>query len=128
MTTPQKVLAFALSACLVAGCSTATYDEKMAFLKKTAARGVDHYRLLYSQEAHIDKARCERVFEGARLWEEAPRDLSGGGLSPGWNAQIKEYFVDSCVSGKPKPVPGEASIPSQSPSTAPSASPTSTKN
>jgi hypothetical protein len=111
-------LAFAFAA---TGCS-ASYDERMAYLRKAAARGVDTYKLLYSQEApRIDKARCERAYVGNGVADEAPWvDASDGAAA--WRAQVKEFFVDSCVSGKPKPVPADLPHPedSQQSSTTPS--------
>ncbi|MEV0590656.1 hypothetical protein [Nonomuraea cavernae] len=95
----------------------------MAFLRKSANRGVDTYKLLYSQEAKIDKARCERAFNGSGASSDMPPDMQTGGSTPQWQAQVKEFFVDSCISGKPKPVPGDLPDPSTSPSV-PSSTPT----
>ncbi|MEU4576146.1 hypothetical protein [Nonomuraea sp. NPDC023979] len=100
-------------------------DERMSYLRKSAGRGVDTYKLLYSQEAKIDKARCERAFDGSGASKDMPPDTDTGHLTAQWRAQVKEFFVDSCLSGKPKPVPGELPNPSTAPST-PSPVPTST--
>ncbi|MEU5869597.1 hypothetical protein ABZ815_51130 [Nonomuraea sp. NPDC047529] len=138
MSLPRRTCAATTAAVITAiatiGCSPAsTYDQRMTYLRKVAGRGVDTYKLLYSQEAQIDKGRCERAFVGNGVINDAPDDVTGGGETPEWRAQVKEFFVDSCISGKPKPVPGDlpdpaASQPSTTPSpTAPStATPTST--
>lgn len=115
MSTPWKILVIALAVPLTAACATSTYDERMAYLKKIAVRGVDTYKLLYSQDARIDKARCKRAFEGGGVGDDMPPDTTSGGMSEVWTAQVEEFFVDSCVSGKPKPVPGETPYPSSSP-------------
>ncbi|MET7329515.1 hypothetical protein [Nonomuraea sp. NPDC005650] len=72
----------------VAGCGS-TYDERMSYLHKVASRGVDTYKLLYSQEAHIDKARCERAFEGNSAGSDVPGDYEDGSTAVGWRAQVK---------------------------------------
>ncbi|MFG1620170.1 hypothetical protein ACGFI3_46115 [Nonomuraea wenchangensis] len=119
------IAAAAVIAAAVTGCSQSTYDERMSFLRKVANRGVDTYKLLYSQESRIDKARCERAFEGNGVSADAPADMATGSRTPAWQAQIKEFFVDSCVSGKPKPVPGDLPDPSASPQASTTASPVS---
>lgn len=118
---PRRIALAAAAAVAVvtvaAGCSDSTYEERLTFLHKVAERGVDTYKLLYSQEAKIDKERCERAFNGSGADGDAPSDMATGGRTPQWQGQIKEFFVDSCVSGKPKPLPG------QSPAASPAASP-----
>ncbi|WP_433357916.1 hypothetical protein ACQP25_45290 (plasmid) [Microtetraspora malaysiensis] len=125
--TPRKKITIAAAAAaltVIAGCSSSTYEERLAFLRKVANRGVDTYKLLYSQEARIDKARCERAFDGSGAADDAPPDSSGG-RTPEWRGQVKEFFVDSCLSGKPKPVPGDLPYPASTPaiSDSPSATP-----
>ncbi|MGV9600715.1 hypothetical protein ACWDR1_29035 [Streptosporangium sandarakinum] len=96
----------------------------MAFLHKVANRGVDTYKLLYSQDARIDKARCERAFEGSGADGDMPSDVAGGTSTPEWRGQVKEFFVDSCISGKPKPLPKDLPYPTTSPSPTTSSTPT----
>ena len=122
MNTPRKLLAFATLTIALAGCAS-SYDERMAYLRKVAARGVDTYKLLYSQDAHIDKARCERAFDGSGAGNDAPTDVNASTASQEWKAQVKEFFVDSCVSGKPKPTPDQMPYPSTTPTSSASASP-----
>jgi len=94
---------------LLAGCATASYDERMAYLRKVAQQGADTHQLLVSQEApKIDQERCREAWGGLNN-SDAPSDVPGGGMTAQWNAQIEQFFVDSCVSGKPKPVPGQPS-------------------
>ncbi|YCK40220.1 hypothetical protein ACNF49_41000 [Actinomadura sp. ATCC 39365] len=93
----------------------------MTYLRKVAGRGVDTYKLLYSQEAQIDKARCERAFVGNGVIDDIPDDVAGGGETAEWRGQVKEFFVDSCISGKPKHVPGDLpDLTATQPSTTPS--------
>jgi hypothetical protein len=91
------------------GCtsSTATTEERIAYLRQVARQGAETGNLLRDQEApRIDKARCTRAFEGVTRREDYPADTNSG-VSEEWEAQIREFFIDSCVSGKPKPVSGE---------------------
>lgn len=105
-------------AVLLAGCATASYEERMAYLRKVAQQGADTHQLLVSQEApKIDQERCRDAWGGLRT-NDAPSDMPGGGTTQQWQAQIEQFFVDSCVSGKPKPVPDGVS-PASSPSTSP---------
>ncbi|MFC7593629.1 hypothetical protein ACFQYP_65390 [Nonomuraea antimicrobica] len=113
-------LAFPLAA---TGC-TASYDTRMTYLRTTAQRGVDTHKLLYSQEARIDKARCERAYDGSGVVDEAPHVETIDGREA-WHAQVKEFFVDSCLSGKPKPVPADLPHPGDSPQASTTAAPTS---
>lgn len=132
MTPPGKLsimtAALISSIAVLTGCSTSTYEERMAYLRKVANRGVDTYKLLYSQEAHIDKARCARAFEGSGADNDMPRDDAASGVSLEWRAQAEEFFVDSCVSGKPKPVPGDLPYPSASPPTTLSVTPSASSS
>jgi hypothetical protein len=104
----------------LAGCSSdATYDERMNYLRKVAQRGADTHTLIASQEANIDKPRCERAFNALNTDDEPYTSDTY------FDGQIKEFFVDSCISGKPKPVPGDPapSAPAVSSPVAPSLSP-----
>ncbi|MFI7644355.1 hypothetical protein [Nonomuraea sp. NPDC049400] len=96
----------------------------MTYLRTAAQRGVDTYKLLHSQEAHIDKARCERAYNGSGVIDEAPYVEPSDGREA-WHAQVKEFFVDSCLSGKPKPVPADLSYPENRPEPSTTTSPTS---
>jgi hypothetical protein len=96
---------------VVAGCSSsaATTQERIVYLRQVAAQGAETGALLRDQEApDIDKARCARAFEGLTRPEDYPADQDNGGASKEWSAQIREFFIDSCVSGKPKSAPGDA--------------------
>ncbi|MDG4756393.1 hypothetical protein [Micromonospora sp. WMMD710] len=113
-------LALSLTASLAACVKSASYDERMEYLRTVAQRGADTHALIKSQESTIDKERCERAYEGLND-NDAP-NVESYDNREGFLNQIKEFFVDSCVSGKPKPVPGDP-IPSESSNpTAPSSS------
>ncbi|MCK9895216.1 hypothetical protein [Frankia sp. AgB32] len=87
-------------------CSTASYDERMAYLRKTAARGVEAHRLMASQGARIDAKRCHEAFVAVGN-SDIPNDVNTGHVSDEWRAQVTAFYVDSCVSGLPRPVPGD---------------------
>jgi hypothetical protein len=96
---------------VVAGCtsSAATTQERIVYLRQVAAQGAETGELLRDQEApDIDKARCARAFEGLTRPEDYPADQDNGSASKEWAAQIREFFIDSCVSGKPKSTPGDS--------------------
>lgn len=100
-------------------CSSANYDERMTYLRKTANRGAETHALLVSQEAAIDKERCKSAFNG--LQDHIPTDAAGASASADWSGQVEQFFVDSCVSGKPKPVPGDPiATPTSTPTNSPS--------
>lgn len=118
-----------------AGCSgPASYDERMAYLRTVAKQGAETHQLLVDQAAPaIDIKRCTDAWTGLQDQSSFPSDTSAGSAQPyteEWARQIQQFFVDSCVSGKPKPVPGDPvpsanpspAAPSTSPSTAPSTS------
>ncbi|MFF0874496.1 hypothetical protein [Micromonospora aurantiaca (nom. illeg.)] len=98
-------LALSLVAALTACTKSASYDERMEYLRKVAQRGADTHDLLKSQEAAIDKERCERAYAGLN-GSDAPH-VESYDDPDSFLKQIKEFFVDSCISGKPKAVPGD---------------------
>lgn len=106
MRSRQVILVLTLGAAVpLAGCtSAASFEERMDYLRQVAHQGAQTHDLLAAQDApRIDKERCDRAFAGVVRTEDFPSDLSSGGQSKEWAAQIREFFVDSCVSGKPKP-------------------------
>uniref|UniRef100_UPI003F498C8C hypothetical protein n=1 Tax=Amycolatopsis sp. CA-151526 TaxID=3239921 RepID=UPI003F498C8C len=116
--TTMLVVLSALTA--VARCS-ASYEDRMAYLRKVAGQGAQTHQLLVDQAAPVINAdRCTQAWNGLKNPSEYPSD-TGVEHSPDWENQIRQFFVDSCVSGKPKPVPGD---PTTSP--APSKPPAST--
>jgi hypothetical protein len=105
------------AAVALTACSTAaSYQTRMAYLRKIANRGVETHNLLASQGAQITVKRCGDAFEG--LKDESPPTDTDPGPSKAWVDQIKQFFVDSCVTGYPKPVPGDT--PQRPPNTSPS--------
>ncbi|MFE2754024.1 hypothetical protein ACFXGA_18700 [Actinosynnema sp. NPDC059335] len=104
----------------LAGCAgpVAPYEERMGYLRKVAAQGAETHGLLRDQDApKIDKDRCLGAWIRLQNPGEIPSDLHGGGSSLDWRNRVQEFFVDSCVSGKPKLAPGDQQL-----STAPSSS------
>ena len=113
--------ATAAMALTFAACS-ASYDERMAYLRTVANQGAETHQLLVDQEApRIDVKRCTEAWAGLANQEDFPQDIATG-YSEEWKGQIQQFFVDSCVSGKPKPVPGDPVPPSPAPSPAASSS------
>lgn len=115
----------------VSACASANYATRMAYLRKVANRGVETHNLLASQGAKIDAKRCTEAYHGLRD-DSHPTDESGQS-SEAWLNQIQQFFVDSCVTGYPKPVPGGTPQPPPKVSPSPaaptvSASPSPTKH
>lgn|SRR5512146_166867 len=109
---------------LITGCSgPASFADRMAFLKKVANEGVQTHKLIISEGGLINEKRCTDAYGGLQD-DSAPSDMWGGGESQDWQNQIQAFFVQSCVSGLPKAVPGQpaSSGPTASSSASPSAS------
>lgn len=104
---PATVVVASLLA--VSACASASYTTRMAYLRKMANRGVETHNLLASQGAKIDAKRCTDAYNGLRD-NSHPNDENGES-SDAWLNQIQQFFVDSCVTGYPKPVPGDSSQP-----------------
>ena len=100
-----SIAAAILATMATAGCA-ASYEERIEFLKKTANRGVEVHRLIKSQGATPDRKRCEGAFEA--LNDGIPSD-GGMWASRVWVDQVRMAFVESCVSGLPKPIAGSGS-------------------
>lgn len=113
---------------VLTGCSSGatTYEDRIAYLRQVAKQGAEAGTLLRDQDApRIDKERCARAFEGLTRPEDYPADTASGGVSKEWAAQIREFFIDSCVSGKPRSAPGDATRPTTT-TTTPEATTTTT--
>ncbi|NEA24576.1 hypothetical protein [Actinomadura bangladeshensis] len=94
----------------------------MAYLRKVANRGAETHNLLAAQGATTDVKRCSAAYDG--LKEDPPNDLGASGESTEWLAQVRQFFVDSCVTGLPKPVPGQTTPPQTKTTTPTPSSPT----
>jgi len=118
----------ALTATALTACSSgASYTERMNYLRKVANRGVETHNLLYSQGARIDPKRCGDAYDGLAD-DDIPDDIDdGGGTTPEWQSQVRQFFVDSCVTGLPKPVPGQATPTTPPPTSATPTSPAPSK-
>jgi hypothetical protein len=109
---------------LAAGCmDPASYAVRMAYLEKMASEGVQTHRLIVSQGGTTTAKRCTAAYGG--LQDQSPPDDTGTGApSQPWLNQIQAFFVQSCVTGLPKVVPGQSvkspSTVSPQPSVAPS--------
>jgi hypothetical protein len=98
----------------------------MNYLRKIANRGVETHNLLYSQGAHIDPKRCDAAYNGLQD-NNPPGDTPTGGVSDAWAGQVRQFFVDSCVTGLPKPVPGQATPTTPPPTSATPSTPAPSK-
>lgn len=102
-------VAAALAVSAAAGCSTpAPYQERMDYLRVVAQRGADTHTLLEAQGAAIDKKRCEAAYAGLDDGKQPYAGVDNGA----YVTQVEQFFVDSCITGKPKPVPGQSPAPS----------------
>lgn len=111
------------TACLaLAGCG-ASYDEKRDYLREVAVRGAETHALIAASEGKPDEERCKAAKAG--LIDDVPDDMNGGGESETWLKQVEAFFVDSCVSGKPKELPPLGPPATPAVSVSPSVSPLS---
>jgi len=92
---------------LVSGCGVASFTERMTYLEKVANEGVQTHRLIVGEGSKTDEKRCTDAFNGLNDWDAAPSDDGIGGHTADWLNQIQAFFVQSCVTGLPKPVPGQ---------------------
>jgi hypothetical protein len=132
-TTMARGAALSAAIGLVAACSGgASYAVRMSYLETMAHEGVQTHRLLASQGAITTIKRCTGAYNG--LQDQNPPDDTGTGQpSQAWLDQIEAFFVQSCVTGLPKPAPGQpvaphSASPTESSTTpsAPSGKPTAT--
>jgi hypothetical protein len=113
----------------IAGCSPSvpSTEDRLNYLRQVAQQGAETGNLLRDQEApDIDKSRCGRAFDGLTRPEDYPSDAPDGGVSKEWAAQIREVFIDSCVSGKAKSGSGPISPTTTTTTTSPTTTTTTT--
>ena len=126
--TVAKSLLLAAIIGVIAACGTgASYATKMAYLVKVANEGVQTHKLIVSQGGTTNAKRCTDAYNA--LKDQSPPDDTGAGPSNDWLDQVQAFFVESCVTGLPKPVPGQSATTGPSPSSssaASSAQPTAT--
>ena len=78
----------------------------MAYLTKVANEGVQTHRFIIGEGGSTDQNLCTDAFNGLNDWDSAPSDEGMGERSGDWLNQIQAFFVQSCVTGLPKAVPG----------------------
>jgi hypothetical protein len=98
---------------LATACSGASYAERMAYLGKMASEGLQTHRLIVSQGGTTTAKRCTDAYSALQD-QNVPDDSGVGSPSQEWIDQIQAFFVESCVTGLPKPVPGQPASPSTS--------------
>jgi hypothetical protein len=106
----MRVLSLAaLAAGLLAACGApASYGVRISYLRKMARQGVQANHLLKAEDVAITRNQC--VSSYFALQDPDPRNDQGSGLplSDAWLGEIWLFFVQSCITGLPKPVPGQA--------------------
>jgi len=107
------VAMLAVLAGLATGCSGASYAQRMAYLEKMANEGVQTHRLIVSQGGTTTAKRCTDAYGGLQD-QNVPDDTGAGAPSQPWLDQVQAFFVESCVTGLPKAVPGQPASPSTS--------------
>jgi hypothetical protein len=98
----------------------------MAYLEKVANEGVQTHKLIVSEGSVTTVKRCTDAYGGLQDYS-APSDMWAGGESQDWQDQIKAFFVQSCVSGLPKAVPGQPAGSTPSASSSLTSSPSSSR-
>jgi hypothetical protein len=105
----RSVAATAVVICAITGCSApATFAQRMAFLKTVDNEGVQTHQLIVSQGGTSTSQRCTEAYGGLQDTNDAPSD-QGDDTPPSqaWLNQIQDFFVESCITGLPEPVPGQ---------------------
>jgi hypothetical protein len=105
--TVMGVLSLAAAALLLAACSGASYAVRIAYLGKMSREGVQANHLLKGEEVAITRKQCVSSYFALH---ESPPDDQGDWNPPSaaWLGEIRLFYVQSCVTGLPKPVPGQA--------------------
>jgi len=105
--TVTRVLSLGAAALLLAACSGASYAVRIAYLRKMSREGVQGNHLLRGEEVAITRKQCTSSYFALH---ENPPDDQGSGEPPtaAWLGEIRLFYVQSCITGLPKPVPGQA--------------------
>jgi hypothetical protein len=105
----MRALPLALGAALLAACSTpASYAVRISYLQKMARQGVQANHLLKGESVAITRKQCTSSY--VALQDPNPPDDQGDEQPPSaaWLGEIRLFYVQSCITGLPKPVPGQA--------------------
>lgn len=97
---------------LISACSSLTWDQKVEELRKIGERGADAHYILLTQNKQPTNDECTANYR--LLGDGTPAD-STGHVTNEWRDLHQSYFVDSCVSGKPR-------VPNTRPSDTPTSS------
>lgn len=98
----RAVVAGVVTALALSGCSL-SYSERRDYLRKVAIRGAETHSLIAASEGKPDAERCKTAHMA--LNDDAPADGGTSVDQKEWEALVETFFVDSCVSGKPKELP-----------------------
>ncbi|WP_377514260.1 hypothetical protein [Prauserella oleivorans] len=95
--------ALGCAAWVLAGCANMTWDQKLEALRAAADRGADAHYVLLTKEQKPTKDTCSQNYEVFMGSGNTPPDEFGhGASSQEWRDLHLSYFVDSCVTGKPR--------------------------
>ncbi|RLP93605.1 hypothetical protein [Micromonospora sp. CV4] len=92
----------------VAGCSAASYEERMKYLDEVSQKGIDYRSKLQEQKTEPSKDACTIGFD--LLQAKPPTDRDGGIVTDTWRDQVKESYVKSCMTGELRPKPDPSGI------------------
>ena len=121
VTIPALVMGGVLA---VAGCGTATQEQKYEHLRSVADKGADAHFVLVNENKETTREVCEQHYD--LFTDGVPQDTPTG-PSMEWRQLSKDYFVDSCVKGEPRVIQTRSTTPSSTTpsSTTPSSVPAS---
>jgi len=118
------VLAAAIGVTLLAaGCAGEPYNKRMAFLDEVSKRGIEYRENLRAQKTAPSAAACEIGWK--LLDAKVPNDTGDpvAGPTREWEAQAKEGYVKSCMTGEMKPKPDPSGVKAVTPVPIPSVAP-----
>lgn len=87
---------------ILSGCSQMTWDEKLEALRIAGERGADTHYVLLTENKEPTRDNCAKNYSLAMGAGENPPAETDSGSSDEWRKLHLDYFIDSCVSGKPR--------------------------
>jgi hypothetical protein len=98
---------------VVSGCASAPYATRMKFLDDMSAKGIEYRTQLQTQRTPPDEAACAI---GWRLLDaDVPYDQAMAVSSNEWQAEVKEAYIKSCMTGESLPKPDPSGIKARTP-------------
>lgn len=103
----MKKLLAVLVALVLSGCA-ASYPERMKHLDDVTNKGLTYRAQLQKQGTEPTKEACTDGW--VLLQDNPPDDVTTGGVTERWQAQIKEAYVKACMTGGARPKPDPSGI------------------